>query len=95
MTVTMTGYISVPASRLEAIRAALPDHIRLTRAEPGCVSFDVTEDDTTPGRFPRRFNVHEIFLDAQSFHAHQTRAAQSVWATITQGIPRTYQVTGI
>lgn len=91
MTVTLTGYIDVPPERRDAIRAALPEHIRLTRAEPGCLSFEVIESSSTPGRFA----VSERFTDAAAFQAHQTRAAASDWAQISQGIPRTYEVKGL
>jgi len=89
MKIRLTGFISVPADRLDIVRAALPDHIRLTLAEPGCVSFDVTEDPDVPGRF----NVAEIFADRVSFDAHQSRMKSSPWAKVTAGIAREYQIT--
>lgn len=88
MTVILTGYIDVPADRLQAVTSALPEHIRLTRAEPGCLSFDVTPDPDFPGRF----NVAERFTDKTAFQAHQTRTAASDWARITDGIPRQYEI---
>ena len=33
--VQLTGYLEVPPDRLAAVIQALPDHIALTRAEPG------------------------------------------------------------
>ncbi|GAA6207384.1 putative quinol monooxygenase [Cognatishimia sp. WU-CL00825] len=86
--IRLTGYIDIPADRLAAVRSALPDHIRLTRAEPGNLTFDVTEDLDQPGRF----HVAESFLDRKGFEAHQNRAAQSVWAEVTQGIPRHFEI---
>ncbi len=91
MTVTLTGHINVPADRLDAVRTALPEHIRLTRAEPGCLSFDVTEDPATPGRFA----VAEEFTDSEAFRAHQARAGASDWARVSDGVPRHYTVTGL
>lgn len=91
MTVTLTGQIDVPADRLAAIRAALPDHIRATRAEPGCLSFEVSEDPAAPGRFL----VAEEFADPDAFRAHQARAAASDWGRISAGVPRSYTVTGM
>ncbi|SFK64343.1 putative quinol monooxygenase [Shimia haliotis] len=87
--ITLTGYIDVPADRLSAVRAALPDHVALTRAEPGCLSFEVTPDATMSGRF----NVSERFTDQTAFDAHQTRTKASDWAEVTKDIPRTYQIT--
>jgi len=57
--IDLTGYIDVPEDRLEEITAALPDHIRLTRLEAGCVSFNVTPDPDHAGRF----NVAEVFAN--------------------------------
>lgn len=91
MTVILKGHIDVPADRLDQIRAGLVDHIRLTRAEPGCISFDVTEDPDNPGSF----NVAEEFTTPEAFHAHQTRTQGSDWAKISEGVPRDYTVTGL
>ena len=87
----LSGHIDVPADRLEAVAAALPDHIRLTRAEPGCLSFQVTPDSSHPGRF----QVDELFTDRAAFDAHQARAGATHWARITAGIPRHYVVTDV
>ncbi|PSL20674.1 putative quinol monooxygenase [Shimia abyssi] len=86
--VFLSGHIDVPANRLDAVRVALPDHIALTRAEPGCLSFDVVEDANIAGRF----TVAEVFTTQAAFDAHQTRTKASDWFTITQGIPREYSV---
>ncbi len=87
--IELTGYIDVPATRREAVTGALPRHIALTRAEPGCLSFAVTPDPTQPGRFI----VAERFTDRAAFDAHQARTRDSDWAKVTQDIPRHYQVT--
>ncbi len=89
--VALTGHIMAPSDRLAAIRAALPDHIRATRAEPGCLSFEVIENAAVPGRF----DVAQRFNDAAAFRAHQTRATGSDWGRVSAGIPRDYVVTGL
>lgn len=86
--VFLTGFIDVPADRLDDVRAALPTHIALTKAEEGCLSFDVVEDHITPGRF----TVSEVFVNQQAFDAHQQRTKASEWFLITQGIPRSYNI---
>ncbi|WP_457645572.1 putative quinol monooxygenase [Profundibacter sp.] len=88
MKIRLTGYIDVPADRLDQVKAALPEHIRLTRAEMGCISFDVTPSPEVPGRF----KVTEVFTDRNSFDAHQQRAGATDWAKVTKGIPRHYQI---
>ncbi|APZ54755.1 putative quinol monooxygenase [Salipiger abyssi] len=85
--IRLTGTMTCPPERAEAVRAALPEHIRLTRAEPGCLHFDVTE--TAPGRF----EVFERFADRAAFDAHQARAGASDWARVTAGCPRDYEIT--
>lgn len=84
----LTGYIDVPPHRLAEISAALPEHICLTRLEAGCVRFNVTPDPDHTGRF----NVAETFASRTDFDAHQTRSKSSVWAQITQGIARSYNI---
>jgi quinol monooxygenase YgiN len=87
-TVTLTGYIDVPPDRMDDIQAALPAHISLTRAEPGCLSFDVSPCPEVKGRFL----VSEAFVDQQAFDAHQARAGASDWANVSDGIPRDYSI---
>lgn len=80
--------MDVPEDRCAAVADALPAHIALTRAEPGCLAFDVTEDAARPGRYL----VSELFASQADFDAHQTRAAASLWAKVTAGIPRHYTI---
>ncbi|MHA6690851.1 putative quinol monooxygenase [Devosia sp. A449] len=85
----LTGYVEIPADRLAAVLQALPEHIALTRAEPGCLSFEIVHsaDD------PTRLLVAELFTDQAAFDAHQHRAGASAWARITAGLPRHYTIT--
>lgn len=87
--VTLTGHIDIPADRLAEVQAALPEHIELTRQEPGCQKFEVVPCPTVPGRFL----VSEVFVDQQAFDAHQVRMKGSQWAIVTAGIGRDYSVT--
>jgi quinol monooxygenase YgiN len=86
--VFLDGYIEVPPDRLAAVTRALPDHIALTRAEPGCLAFSVTPSSDHPDRFL----VSEIFADQAAFDAHQRRAKASAWAEVTAGLPRRYTI---
>ena len=88
MKIRLTGYIDVPASRLDEVRAALPEHIRLTRAETGCISFNVTASSEQKGRLL----VEELFADRAAYNRHQARTKASDWATVTAGIPRHYVI---
>ncbi|WP_424833510.1 putative quinol monooxygenase [Ruegeria sp.] len=86
--VFLRGHIMVPANRVAQVRAALPDHVALTRAEPGCLSFEVVEDADIPGRF----NVSEVFENRAAFDAHQARTKASEWFEVTQGLSRDYSI---
>lgn len=86
--IRLTGHIDVPANRLDVVARALPDHIALTRAEAGCLSFEVAPDPAIAGRF----TVTELFTGRAAFDAHQTRTRASRWARITDGIPRSYSI---
>ena len=86
--VFLDGYLEVPPERLAAVIQALPEHIALTRAEPGCLAFDVTPSP----HHPDRFLVSEIFADQVAFEAHQARARASAWAEVTAGLPRHYTI---
>jgi quinol monooxygenase YgiN len=66
----------------------LPQHLMLTRAEPGCISFQVRQTDD-----PLVWQVDEEFIDATAFAAHQERVANSDWGRLTAEITRRYGVT--
>ena len=83
-TVRITGRLICPPEDIEAVRAGLVEHIRLSRAEPGCVSFEITEDPHAPGLF----HVAEVFRDAAAFEAHRARAASSDWAAVSHNVAR-------
>jgi quinol monooxygenase YgiN len=68
----------------------LPLHMTLTRAEVGCLSFDVSPTDD-----PLVWDVHERFGNPEVFRAHQARGATSEWGRVTAGIERRYTVAGL
>ena len=67
-----------------------PQHIALTRAEPGCLAFDVVASAVTGV-----WDVAERFADEASFRAHQERVSASEWGAATAGIERRYTVRGL
>lgn len=87
--VTLSGFL-ICRSLEEADRVSrrLPEHIRLSRAEPGCLRFEVFRSHADPCRFA----VSECFRDCAAFEAHQARAAGTIWARATRGIPRDYRI---
>lgn len=91
MRIHLNGYLDVPQERWENVMQALPEHIALTHAEEGCISFKVTPSS----EIDNRLLVAEIFQDRASFDAHQKRTKASHWFEITAGIPREYEITEI
>jgi quinol monooxygenase YgiN len=89
--VTLTGKL-ICANEAEAnrVRAALPAHILATRAEAGCISFEVTPTDD-----PLVWHVDERFDSPTAFDIHQARASTSPWADETKGIERAYTIQGM
>lgn len=87
----LSGFLELPPGRIEELRPTLAEHVRLTRAEPGCLCFDVTEDPEIPGRF----NLYEEFVDPDAFRVHQRRSAASAWGRISVDFIRRYTVTGL
>ena len=68
----------------------LPAHLALTRAEPGCVSFDVT-----PTADPLIWHVDERYVSEAVFMAHRDRVSDSEWGRMTLGIERRYSIEGL
>lgn len=87
--ITLAGFL-ICRSLEEADRVAilLPEHKRLTRAESGCLQFDVFRSMSDPVRFA----VYETFCDRAAFEAHQARTRASCWWQATQHIPRDYRI---
>ncbi len=79
--VVLRGFLIVPEADFEAVRDELPAHIRATRDEPGCISFDVIPSGTDPCRF-----------DVSAFDAHQRRVQASRWGEVSSGAERHYDV---
>ncbi|MFQ1634082.1 putative quinol monooxygenase [Aeromonas veronii] len=87
----LKGFIIVPPNDLAAVKDELDNHICLTHAETGCLTFKVTQDPLNPCRF----DVYEEFVDEAAFQAHQARVKSSRWGEITVNVERHYTVTGI
>ena len=73
---------------LKIVEAYLPEHTRLSRAEPGCLSFTVTQTDD-----PLIWHLDETYTDQAAFEAHQIRNRTSLWWQKSQGLIRDFQIT--
>ncbi len=70
-----------------AVRWHVAAHIAASRAEPGCLSFDITTTDD-----PLTFEVMESFRTRMDFDAHQTRTRASPWFDATRQITRDFRI---
>ena len=86
LTKTISGYADVPASDRADFARALPEHSRLTNAEPGCYYFDVKPHPKIAGRYI----VNEVFEDERAYKAHIKRTNYTEWAKITRNLKRSY-----
>ncbi len=89
--VKLKGHIIVSESDLEAVTKELDNHIALTRAEEGCLIFEVSQD---PDHL-FRFNVYEEFDSTESFRYHQRRVQSSAWGSIAANVNRNYSTEGL
>lgn len=81
----LAGKITVPLADLERVRAALPEHVRQTRTEPGCRAFTVKE---AAGGV---FLVQEAFDDVAAFERHQARIKGTAWERASATATRDYK----
>lgn len=88
-TIELTGLLLCEnTAQAEVVRRHLPRHVELTRAEEGCLRFEVAESED-----PLVWTVAELFADQTAFDAHQARVRASEWGRATTAIPRDYVVT--
>jgi quinol monooxygenase YgiN len=87
--IVLSGHIIIPMEELDKVSVALEDHKRLTRAEPGCLIFNIRPDADRLGWF----KVYEKFSSQEAFDAHQARVAQSEWGAISKNVERHYKIT--
>lgn len=82
--------ICVTAEEAAAVQAHVAEHTRLSRAEQGCLSFEVTPTDD-----PLMWEVMETFRTQDDFNAHQARTRASEWFTATRNILRDFRVEAV
>jgi quinol monooxygenase YgiN len=86
--VRLSGFLRCASMQdVQLVESHLPDHIRLTRAEPGCISFEVSQTED-----PLIWRVEELFVDRAAFDFHQQRTRASKWFVATSAIPRDYEI---
>lgn len=73
------------AGQMMTALSLLPEHIRLSREEPGCLHFDLWQDED-----PLVWHLSELFVDADAFAAHGKRTEDSAWGREGAGIGRDF-----
>ena len=68
---------------LMAVLEHAGDHIAASRAEPGCLQFDLVQTED-----PMVWSLAERFCDVPAYRAHQARTGSSDWGKATAGIER-------
>ena len=86
--VTLNGVLTCAPEDIEIVLSALPEHLRLTRDEPGCICFEVEQLPASPCVF----EVRECFADQAAFEAHQLRTRASRWWRLTSHMPRDFSI---
>ena len=85
--VTLTGTIIIPVERQAECLPLLDEHTHLTRQEPGCLKFDVTQDDSDP----TLFHVDELFENESAFAHHQSAGAARPWGHASKNLARNFK----
>lgn len=70
-------------AEMMAVLDHAPAHVQASRAEPGCLQFDLRQTDD-----PLVFDVAERFADIEAYRLHQGRTRASDWGKATAGIAR-------
>src|ERR1035437_5461884 len=65
-----TAHLSVRENHIEEFRERVSRHAEVTRAEPGCLAFDVYQSTQVPSVF----FLFEIYRDGRSLEAHRDSA---------------------
>jgi quinol monooxygenase YgiN len=65
----------IAAPALDSARAMIPAVVKATRAEEGCLAYDVAEDVLAPGLF----RVSERWASREALNAHFTTTHMAEW----------------
>jgi quinol monooxygenase YgiN len=89
MRLHLAGYLICPTMAVaDTVSTLLSAHLAATRAEPGCVRFEVFRSHEDPTRFA----VSGVFRDRAALEAHNQRRRGSVWFHGTLGLRRDYRI---
>ena len=74
--VSVTSIVKIKKQYVSEFGKMVSAHAgRSIRNEPGCLTFEVSRDDTKPGRFV----IYEVFIDAEAYATHhKTRSTLKI-----------------
>lgn len=82
--VALSGHITCAGmGQLMVLLTHVQSHVAASRAEPGCLYFDIAQTDD-----PLVWRVEELFRDRAALDAHRARTRQGAWWAATSGIAR-------
>lgn len=70
MAVTHTAHLTVDEKYIEQFRERVRRHAEISRAESGCIAFDVYRSTETPGEFM----LFELYRDTIALETHRASA---------------------
>lgn len=89
--VALTGrLICADSAQMMTALQHLPEHSSLSRAEPGCLRFDLAQDED-----PLIWTLSELFADADALAAHGARMKDSAWGRASGAITRDFTRTEV
>lgn len=86
MTVKLNGTITIPLDAQSELLPLLEDHIAASRAEPGNLKFEISQDKSDP----EIFHLNEEFADDEAFAFHQSRGAATPWGSASKDLERNF-----
>ena len=86
--VILKGQLRIPDDDLTTVLDALPEHMALTKKEPGCLVFEVKQHSENANIL----EVYEEYESREAFTRHQVRTQASMWWEITQHCERQYTI---
>lgn len=75
--------ICADLDQLKIVLDHVPAHIAASRAEPGCLFFDIAQTDD-----PLVWQVEELYTDEAALTAHKARTIASLWAEKSAALTR-------
>ncbi|MEM9055535.1 MAG: putative quinol monooxygenase [Pseudomonadota bacterium] len=80
-TLTITGNILARPDKIDLVKAELEKLVPITRAEPGCIQYDLHQDNENPAYFM----VYENWESRELWQTHMNAPHLAAYMTATEG----------